>query len=426
MVRDQEPASQGSDGFRYKVAIVAPTCFYYQVPIFRELAADSRIELKVYYCTDEALFGRDVPKKFGTTSQWGIEDDLLAGYEYKFLRNFSPFPSYLKSVIGLMNLGIWREIRKSRPDVVILMSWMNPTWWLAVLACLYSGIPFLYLTDQNLQRDLAAPRWKNWVKRLVLGKILFRITSGFLCAGTANRLLYSYYGVPDSKLIPFAFSWGLQPLLQKADELAAQRNCLRAQMSIPENSFVMLFVGRFSPEKNPLLFLKAYERVNLPGKALVFVGDGHLRESLQQHVDNRQLDSVYFFGFQTRQEIPKYYAIADVLVIPSDRETWGIVVNEAMCFGLPVIASDQVGAALDLVKHGQNGFEFPKGDADELASRIEQLAALTKDERRAMGKRSRELITIWSQRNLAQSLDRYLDRVCVRKIKSQPENEHVQ
>ena len=164
----------------YKVAIVAPTCFYYQVPLFQALATHPRMDLTVYFCSEEASRGTDVLKKFKTDGIWGVEEELLEGYKYKFLRNYSPWPSYLTTVVGLMNFGIWKEIVTTKPDVVILMSWMNPTWWLAVLACVYKRIPILYLTDQNVQRDLLGPKWKRLIKRLILGRGLFRLTSGFL------------------------------------------------------------------------------------------------------------------------------------------------------------------------------------------------------------------------------------------------------
>ena len=233
----------GDHSRTYRVAIIAPTCFYYQVPLFKEMHSNPRIDLTVYFCSDEANRGEDVFKKFGTEGAWGSEEELLEGYRYQFLRNYSPWPSYLNSLIGLMNFGIWRQLSRNKPDVVILMSWMNPTWWLAILACLYFKIPFLYLTDQNVQRDLAAPRWKRLVKKLILGGTLFRLTSGFLCAGTANRLLYQHYGVPDRKLVPFAFSWGFDKMLEASGHLKPQKNKLRLQLGIPEKSYVVLYCG---------------------------------------------------------------------------------------------------------------------------------------------------------------------------------------
>jgi glycosyltransferase involved in cell wall biosynthesis len=402
-------------GRKYKVSVVSPTPFFYQVALYRDLAAHSRIDLTVYFCSDEGLSGRDVVKQFNTVGQWGGEEDILTGYTYKFLRNYSPYPSYLNWPIGLINLGIWGELRRSRPDALILMSWMNPTWWLAALACARYRIPLLYLTDANIQREQLSPWWKSWPKRLLLGAGLFKFTSGFLCAGEANKQLYRHYGVPDSKLVDFAYSWGYESLLKAARELAHQRDLLRSQLGIAKDGRVILYCGRFSPEKGLYVLLEAFRQLELPGKALIFVGDGKLRGALEAYTAKHNLDSVQFLGFKDRREIPEYYAAADVLVLPSFSETAGLVINEAMCFRLPVIVSDQVGSGMDLVKNGYNGFIFPVGDSSALAGSIKQLFDLPERERQKMGARSLDLMTKWTQRDLAASLLLYLDLLYLRK-----------
>lgn len=393
----------------YKVAIVAPTCFYYQVDLFRKLAAHPRIDLTVYFCSDESLRARDVQEMYHADDKWGDESELLAGYQHKLLPNCSPSPSYLKWPYGLMNFSVWKEIRENRPDVVVLMSWMNVTWWIAILACLRYRIPFLYMTDANVQAELVGPRWKRWVKKLILGGGVFKLAAGFLCAGTANRLLYQFYGVPQEKLVPFAYSWGYEAHLEAWEELRPHRKQLRAELGIPDGNFVILYCGRLSSEKRIFDLLEAHGRLDCRHKTLAIVGDGELRKTLQDYTAEHQLDSVRFFGFQNRNEIKKYYAIADLLVLPSSRETWGIVVNEAMCFALPVIASDQVGAARDLIRNGYNGFNYPPGDVQALAARLQQLVEMPEEARLLMGMRSHERIKRWMDRDLAQSLDQYLD-----------------
>lgn len=346
---------------------------------------------------------------YRTDAAWGGEDDLLSGYESKFLSNLSPMPSYLKWPVGLVNVEIWNEIRDHRPDIVVLMSWMNLTWWIAVSACVYFRIPFLYMTDANVQAEVVGPNWKRWVKQIMLGKFLFKRASGFLCAGASNSLLYQYYGVPQTKLVPFAYSWGYESLLEASREMRGQGKLLRAELGILQNSFVVLYCGRLSQEKNPLDLIKAYQQLKTAGASLVFVGDGPMAPQLHQYVKHNGLDSVYFCGFHPRDQIPKFYAMADVLVLPSRRETWGIVVNEALCFGLPVIVSDQVGAARDLVVDGGNGFEFPEGDVQALTERVERLMTLPAKQHSEMRAFSLDLITKWCHRDLAETLNEYFD-----------------
>lgn len=394
---------------RYKLAVVAPTCFYYQVDMFRRLAAHPRIDLTVYFCSNESLLAKDVKEMYRSSEKWGDENELLYGYQHQVLPNRSPSPSYLKWPYGLMNFSIWKEIRENKPDVVILMSWMNMTWWFAILACFRYKIPFLYLTDANVQAEVHSSGWKRFLKRLLLEKCIFKLASGFLCAGTANKELYQFYGVSESKLVPFAYSWGYEAQLQAWEELEPQRQQLRAKQGIPDDSIVILYCGRLSEEKRPLDLIQAFQRLENKNKYLAIVGDGNLRPNLEDYVARNGIDSVSFLGFQNRSDINKFYATADVLVLPSQRETWGIVVNEALCFGLPVITSDQVGAARDLICNGENGFTYPAGDVGELTRRLQHIIELPEEERIKCGMKSQERIKQWIGRALDQSLDQYFD-----------------
>jgi len=403
----EEPQQLTKD--RFKVAIIAPTAFFYQAPIFRELATHPRIDLDVYFCSDEAVRGYDVLKQFNTNSQWGQEEETLSGYQYKFLRNYSPWPSYLKWPIGLMNFGLLNEIRKSKPDVVVLMSWVNVTDWVVVLVSMLFRIPFLLMTDTSVQGEHLKRKPISWIKRLFLGKGLFRLASGFLYAGTANKMLYEHYGVPQEKLVPFAFSWESKNFLSISKTFKSRRKQIRTELGIPPENQVMLFCGRLSKEKSPHHLLEAFNQIDSSPKTLVFVGDGSEMASLRSYVEEHDVKSVHFLGFQNRKEVPKYYAIADAFVLPSVREATGAVITEAMCFGLPIIASDQVGFGMDLVKHGHNGFIFPAGDVEALAGSMTQFIELSDGEKAAMGSKSLELVEKWSRRDLAVSLLQHLE-----------------
>ena len=393
----------------YKIAIVAPTCFYYQAPLFRALSANPKLDLTVYFCSEEGLSGRDVRTAYGADKSWGVSDELLNGYKSKFLRNFSPWGSYLKSLVGLANFGIWRELGKERPDAVVVMSWMNPTWWLVFLACMRFKIPMLFMTDANVFAEQFKSRWKTWIKRIVLGKFLFRRTSGFLCAGTANRQLFSFYGVPEQKFVRFAYSWGYDALIKESEDLEGQKSALRAKHGLPLDSFIILYCGRLSPEKGTAELMEAYSMISHPNKSLVLVGDGRLRQSIQDYADKNGLESVYFMGFRDRKEIGQFYTLADLLVLPSQRETWGIVVSEALSFSLPVIVSDQVGAGVDLVNPNENGQVFPAGNIGALTKCISSMMDLSKEELSEMGSKSGNLIRAWSGRDLGKPLVDYLD-----------------
>ena len=144
---------------------------------------------------------------------------------------------------------------------------------------------------------------------------------------------------------------------------------------IPPKSTVLLFVGKFEEKKRPLDFLQALKKVlqmEIPKDSIhgLMVGDGPLRKLCEDFAKQNALP-VSFTGFLNQTEIPKAYVAADVLILPSDgRETWGIVVNEAMVCGVPAIVSDRVGCGPDLVRPHETGFIFPCGDTSSLAKAI--------------------------------------------------------
>ena len=160
---------------------------------------------------------------------------------------------------------------------------------------------------------------------------------------------------------------------------------------------VVLYSGKLINKKRPSDLLRAFEYVSKTQKAvLVYVGAGSLEPDLKQYAETKHLP-VVFAGFRNQTELPKWFAIADVFALPSGEEPWGLVVNEAMCFSLPVVASDQVGATGDLVRGGVNGFVFPTGDARSLSEHL-QLLLSDPALRARFGQKSRKIIEHWSYR----------------------------
>ena len=195
--------------------------------------------------------------------------------------------------------------------------------------------------SSNFSAETSKSIFRSTIKRILLGKLFFPATSGFLCAGTENKNLYSHYGVRSEKLISFAYSWGYSALISESERLKDKKTSLRKQFGIPTDAIIALYCGRLSPEKGSLELIEAYNKVSNSKKALLLVGDGPLRIQVQELAKKHKINSIYFMGFQSRNELAKFYTMSDMLVLPSHRETWGLVVNEALCFSLPVVVSDQ-------------------------------------------------------------------------------------
>jgi glycosyltransferase involved in cell wall biosynthesis len=146
----------------------------------------------------------------------------------------------------------------------------------------------------------------------------------------------------------------------------------------------------------------------------VFIGDGEERSEILARASRADIAAfVSIAGFVNQAELPAWYAAADSLVLPSDaRETWGLVVNEAMAAGLPVIVSEAAGCSPDLVREGQNGFIYPCGDVPALTDRLAAIAALGEDGRRAFGTRSREIVEAFGIAVVANATADAVEAVC--------------
>ena len=341
---------------------------------FKKMAECSLIDLMVYYCSDTDPFGRKM------TNSGAL---FLNGYCYKFLKWF--------------NLGVIKELFINRPDIIVIYGWNTPTFWLTYLTAFFKKIHFVMVSENPLNQELLKNKWKQKIKKLILPSFFKRV-NGFLYIGLENRKFYKHYGVPDKKLFFFPFAVDNDYLISVRESLMPKRDELRKALGIKVDDVAILFMGRLIEKKRPMDLLQAYRELlnRQPKTHLIFVGDGILGKELVQYVRLHNLKRVHLVGFKDQYELEKYYAMSDIFVLPSGiGETWGFVVNEAMCFGLPVVASDIVGSAKDLVKQGENGFIFSCGDIAELSRYLEHLIK-NLDQRKLFGEKSMEIVKQYS------------------------------
>ncbi|MGA2418426.1 MAG: glycosyltransferase [Candidatus Staskawiczbacteria bacterium] len=301
---------------KYKVLMLAPVPFYYQVPLFQKLAESLEIDFMVYYCSDETIHSADIERMYRTKNKFADPENLLKGYHYNFLKNYSLSPSFLSWPCGLVNFGIWKEIKKNKYDAVILQGWNNFTWWLAFLACSMFKTPVLFMTDANVFKKDLKSKSKNFFKKFLFGKLLFKRAAGFLTTSLVNENLYKTYGVPKEKMIELHYSYGYPNFLKKAKELELQRKDIRKSFGIEESEFVLLFVGRLSKEKNILALLAAYKKIDYKNKKLFIVGDGPLRPQIEKYIKDLKIQGVNLKGFQQREYLINFYIVSDALVLP--------------------------------------------------------------------------------------------------------------
>ena len=381
--------------YKHRLLVFTSHPIQYQAPLFRALAARPEIELTVCFYSRRGIdCGLD--PQFGVPVAWDIP--LLEGYSYRFLKNFG-FDDGPKRSLSLLNPGAVPLCFSSEFDAIWIHGWALGTNWLVWLSTLISGKPLLIRGDSN---GLEEPKgFRRRAKQVIL-RVFFSHVKGFLSVGQLNHDFYSTYGVPKERAFPAPFSVDNGSFLRQAEELLPQRHCLRRAYGIDPELPVVLFTGKLIAKKCVLDLIRAFADVQAHApSSLALVGDGELRQDLESYVAAHNIPRVHFLGFRNQSEIGKLYALADLFVLPSSSEPWGLSVNEAMCFGLPVIVSDKVGSGFDLVRPGINGYVYPSTKVAALCACIQQAFA-SRQRLAAMGSESRKIIEHW---NIERSVD---------------------
>ncbi len=358
----------------------------YYAPIFRELAR--RCDLTVFFAHRQDA-EQQAEAGYGVAFDWDV--DLLSGYESRFLVNVSPTPSTSR-FNGCNTPEIAEAIRGGRFDGFVVPGWSLRSYWQAVRACRRARVPVMVRGDSQLagQRGGAA----RLVKAAVFPPLL-RQFDGCLYVGARNREYLEHYGTPADRLF-------FSPHCVDNEAFAAASAAARQEPAAVGRRRV-LFVGRLVEDKRPMDLVQAAVRLAAAGKGveLVVAGAGPLEGSLAEAARAGGVDG-RFLGFVNQSKLPAVYASADAIVLPSTaRETWGLVVNEAMACGIPAVVSDAVGCGPDLIQPGMTGAVAPLGDVPALAAGIDEVLAF---DRHVTRQRLAELMQIYSPARAADGL----------------------
>ena len=255
------------------------------------------------------------------------------------------------------------------------------------------------------EQTLLSPRplWRRALKIPML-RALFAGSYG-LFIGKNNQKWFRHYGMPEERLFHVPFCVDNEFFQTEAHRLSGERMRLRRQLGVVSDAPVVLSVARLVPKKQPLVLLEAFRqlRASRPCTLLV-VGTGSCDGEMREFVEREGIEDVVFAGFLNQSEVSRAYVAADVFALTSGwDETWGLVVNEAMNFGLPVVVSDKVGCAADLVVHGENGYVFDHDRPDDLARYLTLLVA-DEGRRGQFGRRGAEIIGSWNYARAAEGI----------------------
>ncbi len=299
--------------------------------------------------------------------------------------------------------AFWSALEQADPDVVAVNGWNNFGSLVAADCCVRRGIPMVVMSE-SARQDEPRTWWKEMIKRRIVA-----LYSAALVGGQRHIEYLVELGMPRDRIFTGYDVVDNDYFARRTLEIRNSKFEIRKQYGLPENYF--LASARFIEKKNLPTLIRAYAAYRQKSEAsgnppwdVVLLGDGPLREALKSQLSTLNLHRhVRLPGFKQYDELPVYYALAKAFVHASTTEQWGLVVNEAIASGLPVIVSNRCGCVPELVQG--NGFTFEPTDEHELVSRLLQMASLSDDERRRLGDASYRIAAKFAPERFGEGLE---------------------
>lgn len=343
-----------------RIGVVTAIPTPYRDPFWNEVAAIPGIELHIYYCAS-------------TTSDRPWKPSWQMHYTSEVLDGINVVAAFPSQGFSYWNPRITRRLRDGDHDALIVGGYNYPTMMLAMLYARRHHIPYFLMSESHLNEPRSA-----WRRRLKQPLIRWAVQGAAGCfpTGTWARDYLLHYGARPDRLCYVPNVPDVDWLESRAADLAAERQELRYRWELGDGPTV-LFVGRLVEFKRVDVLIEAFARAELPDSArLVIVGDGVVRPKLEALATRLGLsDRVRFQGFVEPAEVPLWYAAADLFVLPSIGETWSVAILEALASGLPVVATDSIGAAADAIDDPAAGTIVRSGDIDQLTAAITERLA---------------------------------------------------
>jgi 1,2-diacylglycerol 3-alpha-glucosyltransferase len=356
-----------------KLVIITEIIAPYRIPVFNALARRPEIELHVIFLSENDP----------TLRQWQVYKDEIK-FQYEVL------PAWRRRIAGynvLINRGMFAALNKIKPDAVLCGGYNYLATWQAGLWARARRVPLLLWSESTAFDQRSGRPSVEFLKALFL-----RMCQAFVVAGKTSLNYLQNLGIQEDRIFTAPNAVDTLFFAALAEEARAHDSEARARLSLPPR--YLLYVGRLVRAKGVFELLEAYAQLSDQIRTqvgLVFVGDGVDRAELIERAKQITPATVQFPGFVHREGLANYYALADALIFPTHSDPWGLVVNEAMSCGLPVVVSSVAGCAADLVQNGWNGFVVAPENPSELASAMSRLA-VDSEMSMQMGCRSRERI----------------------------------
>lgn len=295
-------------------------------------------------------------------------------------------------------MGCFKIIRKMKPDVINITGYSDFALWIVIIYCKFKGIKTI-LSNESTAGDHHRNKLYEYLKALFITKF-----DGYFNFGTRSKNYLISLGAEPEKMLVNRNCVDNNSIYRIYQSVLSEKPKIKAELNLSDKNFI--FVGRLIEQKNLFRMLEAFKIANEKAQekwGMIILGDGELESELLDYVVHNKLSNVSFQHGVSWDKVPYYLALGDVLVLPSISETWGLVVNEAMVCGLPVIVSENCGCTSDLVQNNKNGFTFSPLDVNQLSEIF--LKFITKDVHKdKMGALSKLIINDYSLENVAKEM----------------------
>ena len=331
-----------------KVAILHNIISPHVIPLFERLGKQKEMEIKVFFCSESEgnrIWNTDVGNKFAYKILPKFKIELRGGDLFTYF----------------INPTVIFELAKYNPDIIISAGWDLFSYQIALFYAKVFGKKFILWSGSTKFE----PSWRRTLA-MPLVKLMIAGSDAYIVYGTrAKEYLISLGAKPEKIFIAYNTT-DINFFKNEVDKWREQKTKIKKELRI-KTSKVVLYVGQLIERKGIRYLIEAFRKIKqeMADVSLLIVGYGTMESELKALVKRKKIPDVVFAGGVEWRQTPKFYAVSDVLVMPSLEEVWGLVINEAMVAGLPVIGTDIAGASADLIKDGKNGFVIKEGSVGE-------------------------------------------------------------
>ena len=368
---------------RKKVALLTNIISPYMIPRLNSVANAELFDFDVFFMAETE-----------SNRLWNVYKGKIK-FNYRVLKGFQ-FALGEERIIHV-NFGLASRLLKRRYDLLVIGPYYQP----AALQALFLSKLLKTETMLGIDGSFYYKKHEKWLLK-EMKRLIIRSCSGFLVTGKAAFNYVEDLGAEPGRIfvapLPAEHDYFHKAFLR----LKPYKKEIKRKKGYPP--IIILYSGRFIPIKGVLILLQAYAKLQKQMKdiGLVLLGNGPKRQKYENYCKTNRIDNVYFEGFVQKEGLPEYYTAADIFVLPTLSDCWGLVINEAMAFGLPIISTDAAGATYDLVKDGINGFVISAGDADSLYAVLKRLCEEPKL-RIKMGQESLKIIENYTPEKWAEA-----------------------